>query len=278
MKNKTIFIGSSSEGLEIAESVQILMSTHGFDTMVWNQGIFGLGKGLLEELVTVLHKSDFGVFILRSDDLLISKNNTYNATRDNVLFELGLYIGHLGRLRTFIIYDNSASTKIIEDLKGVIYTSYDGSRPDLNMALGPAVSRVKQEIFKQLVPKEILYTEWHLGTKKYIEKLLLSRDASENIIGSRVYEESGGQTQIFKVKGFQGRGFYWLEYHRIDGKGGGTIILHDIGTGNFNGLITAGHCDTSALRCYKNRWVLLSHEAETISYNTNWLEKIGEFR
>ena len=163
------------------------------------------------------------------------------------------------------------------DLKGVIYASYDGAKPNLNMALGPAVSRIKQEIYKQLIPKEILYTEWHLGTKKYIEKLLLSRDASENIVGTRVYEESGGQTQIFKVNGFQGGGFYWLEYHRTDGKGGGTIMLHDIGTGNFNGLITAGHCDKSVLRCYKNRWVLLSNETETISYDTNWLEKIGEY-
>jgi Predicted nucleotide-binding protein containing TIR-like domain len=278
MKNKPIFIGSSSGGLKVAESIQILLSNDGFDTMVWNQGIFGLGKGLLEELVAVLHKSDFGIFVLRSDDLLISKNNTYNATRDNVLFELGLYIGYLGRLRTFIVYDNSSPTKIIEDLKGVIYTSYDGAKADLNIALGPAVSRVKQEIYKQLIPKEILYTEWHLGAKKYIEKLLLSRDTSENIIGSREYEESGGQTQIFSVKGFQGRGFYWLEYHRPDGKGGGTIMLHDIGTGNFNGLITAGHCDTSVLRCYKNRWVLLSDETETISYDTNWLEKIGEYK
>lgn len=276
MKNKTIFIGSSSEGIKIAESIQILLSSDGFDTLVWNQGVFGIGKGLLEELVTILHKSDFGIFILRSDDLLISKNNIYNATRDNILFELGLYIGHLGRFRTFIIYDNSAASKIIEDLKGVIYTSFDGSKSDLNMALGPAISRIKQEIHKQLVPKEILYTEWHLGTKKYIERLFLSKDTSENITGSRVYEETGGKIQTFKVNGFQGRGFYWLEYHRIDGRGGGTIMLHDIGTGNFNGLITAGHCDTSALRCYKNRWVLLSHETEIISYNPNWLEKIGE--
>ena len=96
MKNKPIFIGSSSDGLQVAESVQILLNNDGFDTMVWNQSIFGLGRGLLEELVTVLHKSDFGIFILRSDDLLISKNNTYNTTRDNVLFELGLYIGYLG--------------------------------------------------------------------------------------------------------------------------------------------------------------------------------------
>ena len=59
MKNKSIFIGSSSDGLKVAESIQILLNNDGFDTMVWNQGIFGLGKGLLEELVTVLHLIHF---------------------------------------------------------------------------------------------------------------------------------------------------------------------------------------------------------------------------
>ncbi|MEX2591281.1 MAG: nucleotide-binding protein [Anditalea sp.] len=277
METKTIFIGSSGEGIKVAEAIQILLSIDGFDTIVWNQGVFGLGRSILEELVTILHKSDFGIFILRGDDLLTSRGQNFNATRDNVLFELGLFIGHQGRFNTFIIHDNSVNTKIISDLSGIIYTSYDGSKSNLNMSLGPAVARIKQQIYNQLQPKEILYTEWHLGTKKYIERLLLSKNASEKIVGTRLYEEVGGKTQIFNVQGFQGRGFYWMEYHREDGIGGGTIMLHDIGTGNFNGLITAGHCDTSALRCYKNRWVLLSDEKDIISYNPSWLEKIGLF-
>ena len=278
MQNKTIFIGSSGEGIKVAEATQILLSNDGFDPLVWNQGIFGLGKSILEELISFLDKCDFGVFILRGDDLLASRGRDYNVTRDNVLFELGLFIGRLGRLKTFIVYDNSTDTKIISDLTGILYTSFDGSKPNLNIALGPAVSRIKQQIDDQLKPKEILYTEWHLGTKKYIERLLLSKDSSEHITGTRVYEETGGQTQAFRVQGFQGRGFYWLEYHRIDGKGGGTIMLHDIGTGNFDGLITAGHCDTSVLRCYKNRWVLVSDEKEIITYNKAWLKEVGIYK
>jgi len=278
MQNKTIFIGSSSEGLKVAEAIQVLLDHDRFNTIVWSQGVFGLGRSILEELISLVHKSDFGIFILRGDDLLTSRGDTFNATRDNVLFELGLFIGHLGRFNTFVVHDNSANTNIMSDLSGIIYTSFDGSEENLNMALGPAISRIKQQIFSQLQPKEILYTEWHLGTKKYIERLFLFRNASEHVTGIRVYEEVEGKTQQFKVLGFQGRGFYWLEYHREDGRGGGTIILHDIGTGNFNGLITAGHCDTSALRCYKNRWVLISHEKEVISYNKNWLEEIGIYK
>lgn len=278
MQNTTIFIGSSTEGIKAAEAIQILLSNDGFETLVWNQGIFGLGKSILEELTSFLYQCDFAIFILRADDLLTSKGRDYNVIRDNVLFELGLFIGRLGRLKTFVVYDSSADTKIISDLSGILYTSFDGAKPNLNISLGPAISRIKQQIDDQLKPKEILYTEWHLGTKKYTERLLLSKDSSEQITGTRVYKEAGGQTQIFKVQGFQGRGFYWLEYHRMDGKGGGTIMLHDIGAGNFDGLITAGHCDTSILRCYKNRWVLLSDDKEIITYMKDWLEEIGIYK
>jgi hypothetical protein len=277
MQKKTIFIGSSSEGIPVAEAIQILLRADGFNIVVWNQGVFGLGRSILEELVSFLHKSDFGIFILRGDDLLTNRGQTFNATRDNVVFELGMFIGHLGRFNTFVVQDKSVDTKIMSDLNGIVCTSFDGSNPNLNTSLGPAIARIKQQISIQLQPKEILYTEWHLGTKRYVERLSLSPNASEQIVGNRVYEEVGGETQIFKVKGFQGRGFYWLEYHREDGRGGGTIMLHDIGTGNFNGLITAGHCDTAALRCYKNRWILLSNPNEVIFYNQDWLKKIGEY-
>ena len=278
MQNKRIFIGSSTEGLEIAESIQILLDNGKYEPIVWNQGLFGLGKGLLEELVAKLHECAFGIFIFRVDDLLISKDKTYNVTRDNVLLELGLSIGILGRTKTFIVYDNSSATKIMEDLKGVIYASFDGSKLDLNAALGPTVSRIKQEIEKQLLPEKILYTEWHLGTKKYVERLYLTENSSKKIVGNRIYEEYGGGTKIFEVQGYEGDGFYWLEYHSTDGTGGGTIMLHNQGTGNFDGLITAAHCATAVQRCYKNRWKIIKNKAETISYKTRWLVKLGEYR
>lgn len=278
MHNKSIFIGSSHEGLKAAEAIQILLSADGFDTIVWNQGVFGLGKSILEELISFLDKANFGIFILRAEDLLTSRENNYHVTRDNVLFEFGLFIGRLGRLKTFIVHDKSINTKIMSDLSGILYTSFDGSKPNLNISLGPAISRIKQQIFEQSVPEEIFYTEWHLGNKKYLERLLLSRNSSDQIIGYRLYEEEGGKKQTFVVQGFQGKGFYWLEYHRTDKRGGGTIMLHDIGTGNFDGLITAGHCDTSALRCYKNRWVQISDETNSITYDKEWLKEIGIYK
>lgn len=179
----------------------------------------------------------------------------------------------------FAVETISSISRATDKSASLMYTiaGYHRRRDDWDFQAKLAtIFKIKQEIREQRIPKEILYTEWHLGTKTYIERLFLFRGSAGNIIGNRVYEESKGLTQIFEVNGFQGRGFYWLEYHRADGRGGGTIMLHDIGTGNFNVLITAGHCDTSALRCYKNRWVLVSHEQESIPYNANWLEKVGE--
>jgi len=278
MESKPIFIGSSSAGLEVAKVIQQLLKADGYATVIWNQGMFGLGKSILEELVAILHRCAFGIFVFRADDELTSKGTNYPATRDNVLFELGLFIGRLGRSKVFIVYDISTESKIMADLGGVIFASFDGSGPDLNLALAPAISQIQQQIGAEKKPEKIFYTEWHLGNKQYIERLLLSKNEWDQIIGYRTYQEVGGKLQTFEVHGFQGEGLYWLEYHRPDERGGGTIMLRALGSGNFDGLITAGHCDTSALRCYKNRWTQVSDEKEAIVYRKEWLIEIGIYK
>ena len=65
-----IFIGSSSEGLDIANKLQELLSGE-FSVVVWNQGtIFGLGTSTLEALEVAVLEFHHAVFVFTPDDQL----------------------------------------------------------------------------------------------------------------------------------------------------------------------------------------------------------------
>ncbi|MEN9866536.1 MAG: hypothetical protein RL748_2126 [Pseudomonadota bacterium] len=144
----TLFVGSSSEGLKIAKAIQVLLD-HSCEVTIWSQGIFGLSEGTLESLVSAMDDFDFAVLVLTPDDLLTSRNEITPTARDNVLFELGLFMGSLGRKRTFIVYDRSAKLKLPSDLAGVCAATFEPhATGNLQSSLGAATTRIEDQITK----------------------------------------------------------------------------------------------------------------------------------
>ncbi|MGZ0175118.1 MAG: TIR domain-containing protein [Planctomycetales bacterium] len=142
----SLFIGSSAEGLPVAEAIQ-----QNFDrvceTVIWSQGVFGLGDGTLETLVETLPNFDFSILVLTPDDLTESRDNLQQTPRDNVLLELGLCIGFLGRKRTFAVYDRTSGLKLPSDLAGVTIADYQPqSTGNFQAALGAASTSIKNVI------------------------------------------------------------------------------------------------------------------------------------
>jgi len=143
-----VFIGSSSEGLKIAQSIQVLMD-HLCEVTIWSQGIFGLSHGTLESLVLALEKFDFAILVLTPDDMTTSREQTLQSPRDNVLFELGLFVGGLGRNRTFIVYDRSEQIKIPSDLAGITAATFQPHNDgNLLSSLGAAATLIQNEVEK----------------------------------------------------------------------------------------------------------------------------------
>ena len=108
----SIFIGSSTEGLDVAREVELQLQNDGITT-IWKDGVFGLGSGTLESLMKVLEQFDFAVMVLSPDDLIESRSQSYASPRDNVLFELGLFMGKLGRSRVFIVHEHDANQSAV---------------------------------------------------------------------------------------------------------------------------------------------------------------------
>jgi len=141
-----MFIGSSAEGLPVAEAIQLNLD-YACEVTIWSQGVFGLGQGTLESLVDRLGDFDFAALILTPDDVILSRDEVEQSPRDNVLLELGLFIGALGRERSFIVFDRGASLKLPSDLAGVTPATFQKhSSGNLQASLGAATTQIKGTI------------------------------------------------------------------------------------------------------------------------------------
>jgi hypothetical protein len=147
MDRPSVFIGSSSEGLLFAQAVRDLLEQEA-EVTLWNEGFFELGSTFIETLVNSLATFDFAVLVLTGDDLVHSRNDEMLGPRDNVIFELGLFTGRLGRSRTFIVHQANAQIKLPTDLSGVTMAGYSWPRTDGNhmRAVGAACDAIRRVI------------------------------------------------------------------------------------------------------------------------------------
>jgi predicted nucleotide-binding protein len=88
MVKPSLFVGSSTEGLEFARAVRAELEAD-VEVTLWNDGFFELGSTFIETLLNALPRFDFGVLVLTSDDWVSSRDVTTFGPRDNVIFELG---------------------------------------------------------------------------------------------------------------------------------------------------------------------------------------------
>ncbi|HZD48104.1 MAG TPA: nucleotide-binding protein, partial [Silvibacterium sp.] len=119
----SVFIGSSTEGLDIAREVELQLQRDA-ETTIWKDDVFKPGSGVLETLMNLVEQFDFAVMVLSPDDLLESRGQSVPSPRDNVVFELGLFMGRLGRSRVFVLHEQNAVLKLPSDLAGITLLTY----------------------------------------------------------------------------------------------------------------------------------------------------------
>jgi hypothetical protein len=147
MSKPRIFIGSSVESLNIADAINLNLD-HQAEVTIWRNGTFSLSNNTIDDLVKKAFSVDFALFIFSPDDITIIRDQKKHVVRDNVIFELGLFIGALGKKRCFIIKPRNIDLHFPTDLLGITPADYDPNRSDedLTSAVNHACVLVKNEI------------------------------------------------------------------------------------------------------------------------------------
>ena len=146
-----VFIGSSSESLHVAKAIERSFKHDPVRINIWSRGVFGVSEATIESLESLLPKIDFAVLILTGDDKLISRKKDHLAPRDNVVFELGLFMGAIGRNRTFMLVEDTprAALRMPSDLRGVTYLRLKTkNKKPLQSSVTDAVSEIRNRILK----------------------------------------------------------------------------------------------------------------------------------
>ncbi len=145
-----IFVGSSTQALPVARAIQKNLKDDAY-VQVWDEGVFSLSQQFMESLTQAAGKFDFAILVMAPDDDVTSGGLTWHATRDNVLIELGLFLGSLGRERTFLVVNQLPEMKIPADLQGLKFATYETppSRDLLQTALQPACDDIRDTIAKR---------------------------------------------------------------------------------------------------------------------------------
>lgn len=135
-----VFIGSSREHEKIALAVHGHIEKETESTM-WTHDVFVTSDYFIDSLLQKLRNSEFAVLIFARDDLIKLRERQLDITRDNVVFELGLAMGVLGRERTAILVpQNSGDFRIPSDLDGIVHATYDAQRGEENWKAATATA------------------------------------------------------------------------------------------------------------------------------------------
>ena len=140
-----LFIGSSTESLHLAQAIQANLADVA-DATVWNQGVFSVGKTMLDILERRLCDFDYAALVMTPDRPSSMKAGEPNLPAGNILVEAGLFLAHLGHSRTFLVCPD-AGLRIPSDLQGLIFAKYAAaSNGHPRSVLAPACSEIAEAI------------------------------------------------------------------------------------------------------------------------------------
>jgi hypothetical protein len=151
-RNVRIFIGSSSENKKIVRGLCNVIrrsrpKIFKADVAPWDKGVFKHSATYIESLEKELDRADFAILVLTPNDVTLLRDEVFQTPRDNVQFELGLFMGRLRRECCFMIYSRDDAPKRPTDLLGIKAVTY---REAGSKGLEKALSTPAREILNHI--------------------------------------------------------------------------------------------------------------------------------
>lgn len=142
-----VFIASSAEAIPVVDALIKQFAHDPFLAVAWKNGVFRASNYALDELEAELDDSDFAIAVAHSDDMVITRDTTWPTMRDNVTFELGLFMGRLGRRRAFLMEPRDTDIQLPSDLAGMTTIPYSYiPGKDAEHHIAPACAKLRELI------------------------------------------------------------------------------------------------------------------------------------
>lgn len=136
----SMFIGSSVEKLAVVDPVLLGLRYDDLELHPWTNS-FRPSRYTVDDLVAELSVCDFATFVFAPDDRTQSRGKIKPAVRDNVVFEVGLFMGILGRERVFLLRPRRQDLNLPSDLTGLKTVDYTIENDKPNVAAACAEIR-----------------------------------------------------------------------------------------------------------------------------------------
>ena len=148
----TLFIGSSRQRLAVARGLQRLLGDVA-EVTVWDEAPqFAMNDAVLDGLIKVGDTYDFALLLFGQDDCTMMGSNVVPTVRDNVIFELGLFMGRLGKGRALWVSPSGPKAPhLASDLGGIVHLEID--EPDLadHAAIAQALTVTVDKLQRHIV-------------------------------------------------------------------------------------------------------------------------------
>jgi hypothetical protein len=164
-----VFIGSASEDLPVVKIIASALKGRALAVPWTDENITRTKTYFIESLIEAAEEMDLALFVFGTADTVMSRGVNQPIPRDNVLFELGLFMSQLAVKRCLIVAPATWVTnlKILSDLMGVNnivnYTPprFDPADSDrkraklLQTALDPVLPRIKAWVAANNIRRDV---------------------------------------------------------------------------------------------------------------------------